>query len=106
MGFYKGLPQWNAIMLLYDMFLRKAQNLNYGTYEKRKWAYRRNGLVGLKQGVQSMTHIPCSILPFPGGIVPLASFQLILNFHVARPMHCVWLVSLFLPNNPKSASTP
>ena len=65
LGFYKGLPQWNAIMLLYDMFLRKPQNLNYGSYEKRKWTNRRNGFVGLKQGVQSMTHIPCSILPFP-----------------------------------------
>ena len=41
-----------------------------------------------------------------GGIVPWASFQLTLNFHMARRMYCVWFVSLLLPNNPKSASTP
>ena len=107
LGFYKGLPQWNAIMLLYDMFLRKPQNLNYGSYEKRKWAYRRNGFVGLKQGVQiDDTHTTRYSAFSRGGIVPWASFQLILNFHMARRMHFVWLVSLFLPNNPKSVSTP
>ena len=71
--------------------------------------YRRNGFVGLKQGVQSMTHVPCSILAFPGEEcynMPGRLFQLIFNFHMARRMHCVWFVRFFLPNNPKSASTP
>lgn len=104
MEFYTGLPQWNAIMLLYDMFFGKARN---GSYEKRKWAYQRNDFVGPKQGVQSMAHIPCSVLAFPGDeLYHGRLFQLIFNFHMARRMHCVWFVSFFLSNNPKSASTP
>ena len=33
--FYTGLPHWDALMLLYGMLHDKAQNLNYGTYEKK-----------------------------------------------------------------------
>ena len=33
--FYTGLPHWDALMLLYDMVNQKAQNLNYGSYEKK-----------------------------------------------------------------------
>ena len=33
--FYTGLPHWDALMLLYDLVSQKAQNLNYGSYEKK-----------------------------------------------------------------------
>lgn len=32
---YTGLPHWDALMLLYDMVNQKAQNLNYGSFEKK-----------------------------------------------------------------------
>ena len=33
--FYTGLPHWDALMLLYDLVNQKAQNLKYGSYEKK-----------------------------------------------------------------------
>ena len=33
--FYTGLSHWDALMLLYDLVSQKAQNLNYGSYEKK-----------------------------------------------------------------------
>ena len=33
--FYTGLPDWDALMLLYDMLRDDAQNLNYGSYAKK-----------------------------------------------------------------------
>lgn len=33
--FYTGLPHWDALKLLYDMVNQNAQNLNYGSYEKK-----------------------------------------------------------------------
>ena len=33
--FYTGLPYWDALMLLCDMVNQKAQNINYGSYEKK-----------------------------------------------------------------------
>ena len=33
--FYTDLPDWDALMLLYDMLRDNAQNLNYGSYAKK-----------------------------------------------------------------------
>ena len=33
--FKTGLPHWDPLMLLYDKVNQKAQNLNYGSYEKK-----------------------------------------------------------------------
>ena len=33
--FCTGLPHWDTLMLLYDMVHQKAQNLDYGRYEKK-----------------------------------------------------------------------
>ena len=88
-------------------FFERHKILITALIRRRKWAYRRKGFVGLKKGVQSMTLIQCSILAFPGEeLYHGGLFQLIFNFHMARRMHCVWFVSFFPPNNPKSASTP
>ena len=40
--FYTGLPHWDALMLLYNMVSDKAQNLNYGSYEKKAIGVEQN----------------------------------------------------------------
>ena len=35
--FYRGLPHWDALMLLYDMVNQKARNLNYGGMQDTKF---------------------------------------------------------------------
>lgn len=47
--FPSGMQSYSSMIC----FFGKAQNLNYGSYEKREWAYRRNGFVGLKKCVHS-----------------------------------------------------
>ena len=85
------------------MFFPKAQNLNYGSYEKSKGVSEKR----LCRHEVMCTHKPCNILAFPvEGLYHGRLFQLIFNFHMALRMHCVWFVSSILPNNPRSAGTP
>ena len=39
--FYTGLPQWDTLLLFYDM-LHEAQNLNYGSHAKKNTSPEQN----------------------------------------------------------------